>query len=157
MLTVFIFVIKCLAIQCHYCHLSGMLIPFIPVELFNILLSVVTFSDGDFYWPLPLQRQRTKGRRGTENRQQNAGTREIIGEEDSGPIRVRQQVHVYLACSRKAGDRRPDAWTYPTTRAGWAEPPSPLNRAPSSLKQTTQLGPASVKTLFWPLDLDPRS
>jgi hypothetical protein len=37
--------------------------------------------------------------------QGDPGTREIIGEEDSGPIRATQQVHVYLAFPSEAGDK----------------------------------------------------
>jgi hypothetical protein len=37
--------------------------------------------------------------------QGDPGTQKIFGEEDSGPIRATQQVHVYLAFSSKAGDK----------------------------------------------------
>jgi hypothetical protein len=54
-------------------------------------------------------------------------------QEDPGSTLIMRAVRVYPEpLSRKAGGRKPDAWTSPTIKAGWAEPLSPLHRAPPS-------------------------
>ncbi len=123
---------------------------FIEVKTNNIFVSP---SDGDFLiGPCWLQRPRTT----TRNRQQEArdpGTQEVIREEDLGPRSHTASTSVPNPFSRKGrwwgfGCTSPPLPLPPLPGQAGQRPTTPLHRAYPSPKQTTHLGPASVKPHF---------